>query len=147
MSPERNEKRKKIHSPKKPNSWIAMKHIREIQLLAWGPFYYFQLWFYSWVIICDQMHHVNVYFFFFFLATLKYLKRWNVTHPENEALKGPRNLRRPEAAGSLLVNLSFVSANWGGESCWTPLEMSFQMCVCVFVCTQRACSPALCRKS
>lgn len=54
-------------------------------------------------------------YLFFLLATCKYLKRWNVTHPENETLKGPKNLRRPEAAGSLISTLSFASANWGAE--------------------------------
>lgn len=57
-------KKKNLLTKKTYSCWIAIKLIREVQRL--GPFYYFQLWFYSWVLICDQMHCMSVYLFFLF---------------------------------------------------------------------------------
>lgn len=71
-----------------------------------------------------------------------------MTHPENEALKGPQKLRRPEAARSLILTLSFASANRGAES-HRALKMSLKVCKCVRVrvCAQGGCSPAIYRKN
>lgn len=72
-----------------------------------------------------------------------------MTHPENEALKGPQKLRRPEAARSLILTLSFASANRGAED-HRALNMSLKVCKCVqcvCVCAQRGCSSAICRKN
>lgn len=76
-------------------------------------------------------------FFFSFLATWKYLKRWNVTHPEHEALKG---LGTWEGQGSRALHPQLSSAGAHGEAEHPPApeELSFKM----FLCVQGAFPPA-----
>lgn len=117
---------------KKPNScWIAMKHMKEIQPLALGPFYS-QVWFYSWAInVTKCITGVFTFFFPFLFGHMEVPKEMECDTPREGGTGGAYELEKARSSrvpSSQCLALPVLS---GKQKSLSSLASEFLKCVCV----------------